>query len=469
MTARLAIPLGDATLELRLGHGLGLGAGVAHLRAGAWLRPLEAAELARSLWREDPRVAMALLGWRALADRLRQRPRPLLEELCALLVTGDAVLRRFDAEGASGHEEAEPEVVPARPATPRPVDELSYYEVRLVDELDAPIADVKVLLGTPAGSFDRTTDGTGRARVDGVPPGFGHASVDAAQLALRLAGRHLGPRRTHPLVAQQDQHVRTMRTASDLVVLPDALPQTLMVVTRTDVHHARNATPWGALALAEASLGSCDLQQCGQAIQTRLRLHADASALMAQVVAPAPAKPVLPAPLAELPIHLGLFVPPDLYVVQPGDTLVRLAKRYLGDANRWKEIWALNHANYPKGPDVLFPGNLLHMPPEAVPAWVALPFAAPPAPLPAPQTTELSWLSVAIDAVHDALFDGDFAAVFEQLAALPVEVPPVVLDAPPPFFEELVYRQTMVELALAGHVDPPFAVPPEEPNAMEAP
>lgn len=57
------------------------------------------------------------------------------------------------------------------------------------------------------------------------------------------------------------------------------------------------------------------------------------------------------------------------HIVQEGDTLSHLAQRYLGDANRWEEIWAANRNEIGReqyrrdrtklGPDWIYPGMKL--------------------------------------------------------------------------------------------------------------
>jgi nucleoid-associated protein YgaU len=54
------------------------------------------------------------------------------------------------------------------------------------------------------------------------------------------------------------------------------------------------------------------------------------------------------------------------YVVQPGDTLSGIAQSQLGDASRWPEIFALNQDQI-SNPDLIFPGQVLVLPPGTPP------------------------------------------------------------------------------------------------------
>jgi nucleoid-associated protein YgaU len=49
------------------------------------------------------------------------------------------------------------------------------------------------------------------------------------------------------------------------------------------------------------------------------------------------------------------------YVIQPGDSLSKIAKEELGDASRWPEIFELNKDKI-KDPNLIHPGQELKMP-----------------------------------------------------------------------------------------------------------
>ena len=51
------------------------------------------------------------------------------------------------------------------------------------------------------------------------------------------------------------------------------------------------------------------------------------------------------------------------YTVQKGDSLSRIAKHLLGDANAWKQIFEANR-DVLSDPDKIFPGQTLTIPPR---------------------------------------------------------------------------------------------------------
>lgn len=53
--------------------------------------------------------------------------------------------------------------------------------------------------------------------------------------------------------------------------------------------------------------------------------------------------------------------PPKTYTVAPGDCLWNIAKRHLGDGNRWREIHNLNRGKV-SNPNLIYPGQVLAMP-----------------------------------------------------------------------------------------------------------
>jgi nucleoid-associated protein YgaU len=52
------------------------------------------------------------------------------------------------------------------------------------------------------------------------------------------------------------------------------------------------------------------------------------------------------------------------YTVQSGDSLSKIAKRVYGDANKWHTIFDANRDTI-KNPDLIHPGQVLTLPPNA--------------------------------------------------------------------------------------------------------
>ncbi|EYF00475.1 hypothetical protein [Chondromyces apiculatus] len=265
--------------------------------------------------------------------------------------------------GSGGRGDEPPHVPGSGPApggTP-PGEARSFYELVVVDELEAPIAGLRVTMSTPAGTVTKPTDGAGRVRVDGAPPGMGRASVTrVADLASLFAGRERKPRRTARLPEGPSWHVRTARDAGESVTLPDGEPQRLMIVTRTDLRHFVNRRPWTELSVAAEGPWLLD----GGA-QPELALCADATGAEAVVLCgAAPAE---------------------------GEAL-----------------------------------------PEGTPEW----------------------LRTGIDALHAALFQGDFGPVWALLESIPLDPPIRAVAAPPAVVEQLAFEASMAELVLEGRVDP---------------
>jgi nucleoid-associated protein YgaU len=55
---------------------------------------------------------------------------------------------------------------------------------------------------------------------------------------------------------------------------------------------------------------------------------------------------------------------PRTITVQPGDSLSKIAKRELGDANKWHAIYEANRDKI-KNPDLIYPGEILTLPPNS--------------------------------------------------------------------------------------------------------
>jgi nucleoid-associated protein YgaU len=70
---------------------------------------------------------------------------------------------------------------------------------------------------------------------------------------------------------------------------------------------------------------------------------------------------IFPEQLLTLPGATPISPLPLLHVVRPGDTVAKIARELLNDANRWPEIFTLNGAVL-TNPDVLVPGQVLLLP-----------------------------------------------------------------------------------------------------------
>lgn len=335
---------------------------------------------------------------------------------------------------------------PGSPAVPSD-EPMSWYELTILDETDKGIAGVVVDVSTPAGTQRVVTGGGGKIRVE-APAGTGYAYPDVESAAEAMQGREQQARRTDPMPEPDPAtHVKTLRRLDGGVRLPHEEPQRLILMTRVDLRHASTMVPWDTLAL-EDDEGPWDHTEDRN---LQLALHADGADRLARVLGPAPQLPdVVPPPDAPPAPEPWPFRPPNIYIVQPGDTLVLIAQRYLGDGARWTEIWNLSKHRYPgRSPDVLFGGDELTMPFEG--DWmsppdpvIAMDPIAPPEPEPVP------WLDVAVDSLAAALLEGSFGSVFDLLEALPSELPEPVVPPPPPVAESVAYQVSLMELVLEG-------------------
>ncbi len=355
----------------------------------------------------------------------------------------------------------------------RAAPELDFYELVVVDEHEAPIAGVKVTVSTPAGTVTKTTGGDGRVRVDDAPRGTGSATLaSAANVRDVLAGRERAPRRRRPLPTEGDWTFRTLSRLDGAVVLPSGARRRLMLVTRTDVYSAGDLPAWGELAAGTD--GPWELV-AKRAAAVRLQVHADATGRAPEIRGEPPAATRFPPPdVTPTPRERARWRAPDTYVVQPGDTLGLIARRYLGSARRWPEIVAANPELLgARSPDLIYVGELFRMPPHAVPAWLRA-MNAPPSPPPdkAPPAAPL-WSTMDTGTLHDALFDRRLDQAIGLISSLPVDPPRADDDPPPPVLEGLLFAGNLLGAA-PFEVDPPFDPPdeivrhPKSPLPLEA-
>ncbi len=70
---------------------------------------------------------------------------------------------------------------------------------------------------------------------------------------------------------------------------------------------------------------------------------------------------IFPGQVLTLPDETPSGPPPRVYTVRRGDTLSGIARKQLGDASRWPEIFELNR-DVIDDPDQIFPGQVLLIP-----------------------------------------------------------------------------------------------------------
>jgi nucleoid-associated protein YgaU len=102
-----------------------------------------------------------------------------------------------------------------------------------------------------------------------------------------------------------------------------------------------------------------------EALRRRQQEEAKAAPPQAPKPAGAPAaKPGAPAsggPQA-VPVSQPAGGAGQSYTVQKGDSLSKIAKKHLGDANAWKKIYEANRATIGDDPDLIKPGQKLQIP-----------------------------------------------------------------------------------------------------------
>jgi hypothetical protein len=343
---------------------------------------------------------------------------------------------------------------PVVPCVSHPTEDaaLTFYQVTLVDELQNPISGVDIGLTTPGGGFPLTTDGSGVVFLDQQPAGTGQAKVaDLNQLATAMAKQESKPVRTQPLPDDDNTHIMLPSQLASIDV-PSATPQTIMLITRTDL--AIHAIPdgWGPLQLAQD--GPWTLQQ--DETTATLTMHSEGLGKTVTILGAAPDP--IPDPsldsLLPLPVN-SLWIPPSTYLVQNGDTLSSLAQMYLGDSSRGLEIWSLNgDPNNP--PDTLLALTPLVMPDAAVPPWLSIPESILPDPtvVPPPPAAAPQFLSVDVDGFHEACFNQNGDAIQAVYDSIPTEP----LFPPEPsanfeFFSLLEFYVAALEQLLQGNFD----------------
>ncbi|MFV2104543.1 BTAD domain-containing putative transcriptional regulator [Micromonospora sp. LOL_024] len=163
---------------------------------------------------------------------------------------------------------------------------------------------------------------------------------------------------------------------------PDSPPGEDSLALRSDADlSASDRLGAGGTSPANTGHGAGD-NTGGQENAARRGTSISASAVHAASGAPAATRPT--------DSHRGRASSGPAYtcVVERGDSLSKIAKEWLGDANRWPEIFALNRGTHFRdvggtltNPNLIYPGWTLHLPDDATPPATAQP-RTPPAPTP---------------------------------------------------------------------------------------
>ena len=113
-------------------------------------------------------------------------------------------------------------------------------------------------------------------------------------------------------------------------------------------------------------------QEAQRKMQEALRHRQQEEAAKKAAAPPAPKPAAPPAPAAKpgapaggpqaVPVSQPAAGAGHTYTVEKGDSLSKIAKKHLGDANAWKKIYEANKATIGDDPDKIFPGQKLQIP-----------------------------------------------------------------------------------------------------------
>ncbi len=280
-------------------------------------------------------------------------------------------------------------------------------------------------------------DGTGPRLEISDGGGFATIAVDApASLVLDRAGvlAALGDQLDRPWPPTVDLAgtVTTPATERPVTVTP-GVPLTVVVASRVAVT-AELASPLTGTVRVEGA--GVRVSTDGQSVT--VALQANGGTVASVLVDPPPAGP--PAPALPDPVGWSL---PDGYRVRPGDTAESLAGLFLGSPDRFAEL-----SDHPP-----VEGEIITLPAEAVPDWLAGLSAAPPGP-----ATAQPWFDVTPDAVLSVLYAGAGQAPLLDLLATMDRPPPVEADP-----AEQVAGQAEATLAVLALPEPLGPEIPKEP------
>jgi hypothetical protein len=293
---------------------------------------------------------------------------------------------------------------------------LATYTVGLVDEHEAPLAGVTVTAHAFGFRETLVTDAAGMARFVGAPPtGASLLIAPGDELTRALAALLPRPPRDadYP-VGRGRTTITPARLQRDVALVADA-PNIVMIVARTDLAFD---VPPGWESLEPTRPGPWRLTKAGG----RATLHLTSQGLGLQVT--------LACAAAQPPGAAPSFPPSPFWtadrarIVQPGETLETLARRYLDDAAAVDLLRELN----PELAGEAAPAAHVRLPADAVPGWLSLPQLVGLAGR--GQSTDL-FATIDVDAIHDALFAGNRRAVWQVLSRLPTQARHASADLSP--------------------------------------
>lgn len=311
-------------------------------------------------------------------------------------------------------------------STPPPP--LFWYEFVLVDESGEGLPGVDVEFTTPAGPQRLSTGPDGSVRVGGVPAGEATTRVDRDSLAAALGDRAGRPRRKVPVPAETARFkVVTPQRATQVFRFAHHQRYGVMVISRTDVVMTGSDGRWRDLVVTDPSRNACRFTP-GELDWLHLcsRGNGEAGRIVGNVAASTDAPAGSQAAGGHAAARAAATV--AVYEVRRGDSFWRVAEKVWGDGRRWTEIRDANAGlmrNRP--PNLIHPGDRLSIPLQPAAGLI-------PAPEPWPEADDQPdpppFVDLAIDPLHEALFERDGAATFETLARALVR-PPDPGDADP--------------------------------------
>ncbi|MFI7609542.1 transcriptional regulator [Micromonospora sp. NPDC049366] len=161
------------------------------------------------------------------------------------------------------------------------------------------------------------------------------------------------------------------------------LAEVLAVLTRWRIPALRLPAPLHRLVFGLAGTAALAVTSAGTLVRTTTPDQPTTSTAAERVEVPRQA-------VARGPAVIHVAEQRYLYTVERHDTLSKVAKQWLGDANRWPEICHLNkHRHFPgtggilRDCDLIYPGWELRLPADARPPKAATPATPPKPPSPA--------------------------------------------------------------------------------------